>query len=56
MAVERLAGPDVRRAALFTGRCSTADVRLHERCGYAVTRDEDLPSGPGVVHLEKVLG
>ena len=54
-AAERLAGPGVRRAALFTGRCSTANVRLYERHGYAVTRYEDLPVGPGIVHLEKPL-
>ena len=54
-AVERLAGPQVRRAALFTGRCSAANVRLYERSGYAVTRYEDLPVGPGIVHLEKAL-
>ena len=55
-AVERLAGPEVRTAALFTGRRSAANVRLYERCGYAVTRHEDLPVGPGIVHLEKRLG
>ncbi len=54
-AAERLAGPEVHGAALFTGRDSTANVRLYERCGYAVTRYEDLPAGPGIVHLEKAL-
>jgi GNAT superfamily N-acetyltransferase len=54
-AVERLAGPEVRCAALFTGRSSAANVRLYERCGYAVTRYEDLPVGPGIVHLAKAL-
>jgi GNAT superfamily N-acetyltransferase len=54
-AVERLAGPEVRRAALFTGRASLANVRLYERCGYTVTGYEDLPVGPGIVHLEKAL-
>ena len=54
-ALEALAGPEVTRAALFTGRCSTANVRLYERCGYVVTRYEDLPVGPGIVHLEKRL-
>lgn len=55
-AVEWLAGPEVRRAALCTGRCSADDVRLYERGGYAVNRSEDLPVGPGIVHLEKRLG
>ncbi len=54
-AVERLAGPEVRRAVLFPGRDSTANVRLYERRGYPVTRFEDLPVGPGIVHLEKAL-
>ena len=54
-AAERLAGPQVHRAALFTGRKSIANLRLYERCGYAVTRYEDLPVGPGIVHLDKPL-
>lgn len=54
-AAEGLAGPEVQRAALFTGRASSANLRLYERCGYAVTRYEDLPAGPGLVHLEKSL-
>ena len=54
-AAEALAGPDVRTVALFTGEASDENVRLYERCGYAVVRHEALPPGPGVVHLEKRL-
>lgn len=47
-AAEALAAPSVRVFALFTGRNSTANLRLYERCGYTVVRRD-----AGLVHLEK---
>lgn len=56
VAAERLAGPGVTAFALFTGADSADNVRLYERAGYRPVRHEALPSGPGLVHLEKQRG
>jgi histidine ammonia-lyase len=38
---------------LFTGHLSAANIRLYERLGYRLTRDEILEPGIHLVHLEK---
>ncbi len=54
LAAEQLGGPGVVRTfALFTGARSEANLRLYQRCGYVEVRREALPTGPGLVHLEK---
>jgi len=53
--VERSAGPEVRRAALFTGHLSFANIRLYERLGYVEERREELKPGVVLVHLTKPL-
>ncbi len=54
-AAEALAGPGAHTVSLFTGEASVENVRLYERCGYAVVRHEALPPGPGILHLDKAL-
>lgn len=57
-AVERAAPPGARRATLFTGDRSTANLRLYRRAGYVEQRREPLPgstSGVVLVHLVKWL-
>ena len=54
-AIEQLAGQGVTTCALFTGAGSDDNVRLYGRLGYRFVRHEQLPSGPGLVHLEKAL-
>ncbi|MEV5748263.1 GNAT family N-acetyltransferase [Actinoallomurus sp. NPDC052308] len=54
-AIEESVVPGARRATLFTGHLSTANLRLYERLGYAEERR--VPLGPGVdlIHLTKPL-
>ena len=52
-AVEALAGQEVTTFALFTGADSSANLRLYRRLGYLEIRRESLPTGPGLVHLQK---
>ena len=54
-AVEEAAGPEVRRAALFTGHLSTANLRLYGRLGYREERRERLSPRVELVHLGKPL-
>ncbi|MDP9432523.1 MAG: GNAT family N-acetyltransferase [Actinomycetota bacterium] len=49
------AGPGVRRAALFTGARSTANLQLYERLGFLIERRERPASGIELVHLSKEL-
>lgn len=53
LAAEQLALPRVLTLALFTGAHSKANLRLYRRCGYVEVRREALPTGPGLIHLEK---
>ena len=53
IAVEGLADADATACALFTGADSENNLRLYERLGYRPVRHEPLPSGPGLVHLDK---
>lgn len=52
-AVEALAGPEVIMFTLFTGADSSANLRLYRRLGYHEVRREALPTGPGLIHLQK---
>lgn len=54
-AIEESVTPAVRRAALFTGHLSTANLRLYERLGYVEERREPLRPGVDLVHLTKPL-
>ncbi|WP_116449958.1 GNAT family N-acetyltransferase [Blastococcus litoris] len=54
-AIEAAAGPDARRATLFTGQLSTANLRLYERLGYREERRERLSPRVELVHLGKAL-
>ena len=54
-AVERAAGPDVRRAALFTGHRSVGNLRLYTRAGYEEQRRERVADDLTLVHLAKTL-
>jgi GNAT superfamily N-acetyltransferase len=49
------AATSARRAALFTGERSEANLRLYERSGYVEVRREAVRSGLVLVHLEKQL-
>ena len=51
--LERLAPPTIETFTLFTGRLSTANIRLCQRLGYSQTRREELKPGLTVVHLDK---
>ena len=53
--VERVAGPDVPTAALFTGHRSTGNLRLYARAGYVEQRRERVDDGLALVHLVKAL-
>ena len=44
-----------RRATLFTGHLSVANLRLYERHGYQESRRERLHAGVELVHLDKDL-
>ena len=54
-AVEQAAGPDVRRAALFTGHRSAGNLRLYTRAGYVEERRERVDDDLTLVHLAKPL-
>jgi chorismate mutase/predicted N-acetyltransferase YhbS len=47
--------PAARRATLFTGHLSTANLRLYERLGYIEERREPLRPRVHLVHLTKPL-
>ena len=55
LAAAEAAAP-ARRAALFTGHRSKANLRLYRRCGYVEMRREPVHDGLTLVHLEKELG
>ena len=52
-AVEAVASKQVTTFALFTGAASVGNLRLYSRLGYHEVRHESLPTGPGLIHLEK---
>jgi GNAT superfamily N-acetyltransferase len=52
-ALERAAPPTVRRATLFTGHLSVANIRLYERLGFAETHREHITDATTLVHLDK---
>lgn len=54
-AIEGAAAPSVRRATLFTGHLSVANLRLYGRLGYTEERREPLRPGVTLVHLTKQL-
>ena len=45
--------PDVERFELFTGHKSLTNIRLYERLGYRVFREETVHSGLALVFMEK---
>jgi ribosomal protein S18 acetylase RimI-like enzyme len=44
---------DVARFELFTGSKSEANIRLYQRCGYAVARTQPLSPTIAILYLEK---
>ena len=54
--VEEVADPDVGTFALFTGARSEGNLRLYRRHGYVERREEVLPGGIELVHLDKPRG
>ncbi|MCL4501369.1 MAG: GNAT family N-acetyltransferase [Deltaproteobacteria bacterium] len=56
--VRRLEGafPEARRAELFTGHKSERNIRLYERLGYRIFRQEPVTANLSFVFMEKNLG
>ncbi|KAB8140985.1 GNAT family N-acetyltransferase [Chloroflexia bacterium SDU3-3] len=46
--------PHARRYALFTGQRSQANIRMYQRCGYRIAREQQVDAALTLVHMEKL--